>query len=403
MKKTLIALAALTATASFAQSTVTLSGLLDLGYRSVGAPEGYADTKGAMTSGGSATTAILIQGTEDLGGGLKASFRYEMNPDLTGGTGLTGTGQTIASNGAVFTGANTSANGYHFVGLESASLGGLKIGRLNTGTLSAWGVASVFGTALGSGYGSAGQFSRFGATASTFWNTAPTRFNNAFEYQSPNVNGFTARLLFVPKVNQSSVADTTDLSSTLASASGVQSVAKAAGGDVINAGVNRAGVTDISLAYSKGDLNVMVAQQKISVGTEGISALVGVGPAATANTTHTFNTLAANYTMGAFRVLGGMWTEKQDTATAVNIAGRIIGARYVMGATTLMASMASTDDKSAANVDRKITGLGAEYALSKRSTVWARYESRDANTNNGADTNAAGVTKTTAVGVRHTF
>jgi predicted porin len=109
--------------------------------------------------------------------------------------------------------------------------------------------------------------------------------------------------------------------------------------------------------------------------------------------------------MGAFRVLGGVWTEKQNTApNAVNIAGRIIGARYVMGATTLMASMASTDDKTVAtNVDRKITGLGAEYALSKRSTVWARYENRDANTNIAADTNGAGVTKTAAVGVRHTF
>jgi predicted porin len=288
--------------------------------------------------------------------------------------------------------------------LESASLGGLKIGRLNTGTLSAWGVASVFGTALGSGYGSAGQFSRFGGTATTFWNTAPTRFNNAFEYQSPAVNGFTARLLFVPKVNQSNVIDDSGLSAALANVNGIQSTAAAAtGGSMVNAGVNRVGVTDISLGYSKGDFNAMVAQQKISVGDQGVSALVGVGPAATAGTTHTFNTLAANYTMGAFRVLGGVWTEKQNTATAINIAGRIIGARYVMGATTLMASMASTDDKSAANVDRKITGLGAEYALSKRSTVWARYENRDANSNVAADTNAAGVTKTAAVGVRHTF
>ena len=389
--------------ASFAQSTVTISGLLDLGYRSVNAPEAYADTKGVFGTGGSATTAILIQGTEDLGGGMKATFRYEINPDLVGGTGFTGIGQSALANGQVYSGANTGGNGYNFVGVESANLGGVKIGRLNTGTLSAWGVASVFGTALGSGYGSASQYARYGATASTFWNTAPTRFNNAVEYQTPNMNGFTGRLLVVPQVNQSSADDTTGLSSSLLSASGVQTVATSANGSAVNAGVNRAGVTDLSLAYSKGPLNVMVAQQEIKYGTQGVSALVGVGPAATAGTTHTLTTVAANYTIGAVRILGGMWTEKQNTSTAVNLTGNIIGARYVMGATTLMASMAQTNDKSAANVDRKIMGIGAEYALSKRSALWARYENRDANKNNGDDTNAAGVTKTMAVGVRHTF
>jgi len=376
---------------------------LDLGYRTVNAPEGYADTKGVFGSGGSATTAILIQGSEDLGGGLKATFRYEINPDLVGGTGFTGTGQSATSTGMVYTGANTGANGYNFVGLESANLGGVKIGRLNTGTLSAWGTASVFGTAIGSGYGSAGQFSRFGATPSTMWNTAPTRFNNAVEYQTPKISGFTGRFLFVPKVNQSSTADTTDISSALQNVSGVSSLSAASTGGVTNAGVNRAGVTDLSLAYNQGPLNVIVAQQKITIGDQGVSALVGVGPAATAGTAHTMNTVAANYTMGAVRVLGGMWTEKQNTSTAVNITGNIVGASYAMGATTLMASMAQTNDKSAANVDRKIMGIGADYALSKRSALWARYESRDANKNVAADTNGAGVTKTMAVGVRHTF
>ena len=382
---------------------MTISGLLDLGYRSVNAPEAYADTKGVFTTGGSATTAILLQGTEDLGGGLKATFRYEINPDLTGGTGLTGTGQSIANN-VTYTGANTSANGYNFVGLESANLGGLKIGRLNTGTLSAWLTGSVFGTAIGSGYGSSGQYARYGATASTFWNTAPTRFNNAIEYSTPKISGFTGRLLFVPKVDQSSTADTTGISSSLTSISGVQSIAtNASAGGAINAGVNRAGVTDLSLAYNQGPLNVIVAQQKVKIGTNGISALVGVGPAATTNTTHTLNTVAANYTVGAARIMGAMWTEKQNTTPAVDVSGYVLGANYDLGTVELKASIGATNDKSAANVDRKILGLGADYKLSKRSALWARYENRDANKNLGDDVSAAGTTKTFAVGVRHTF
>jgi predicted porin len=93
----------------------------------------------------------------------------------------------------------------------------------------------------------------------------------------------------------------------------------------------------------------------------------------------------------------------------------MLGAKYAMGAVTLMASMGKRDDKStvsvgtsAAGADKKITGLGVDYALGKRTNLWARYENRD------GDTTRSGVstlnskaswdaTKTTAVGIRATF
>ena len=81
----------------------------------------------------------------------------------------------------------------------------------------------------------------------------------------------------------------------------------------------------------------------------------------------------------------------------------MIGASYVMGATTLFASMGSSNDKTTANVDKKVSGIGADYALSKRTNAYVRYESRDVNTNLGADTSTEGLTKSTAIGVRHTF
>jgi predicted porin len=73
MKKTLIALAAVAATgAAFAQSTVTLSGKLNVGIQSTNG------SKAAMTGGADGSDSRLIfRGTEDLGGGLKANFHLE--------------------------------------------------------------------------------------------------------------------------------------------------------------------------------------------------------------------------------------------------------------------------------------------------------------------------------------
>ncbi len=409
MKKSLVALAALAATSAFAQSSVSITGNADLGYRILNAPEAYADTKGALQNG-SSTTTINIEVKEDLGGGTTATLRYEINPDLIGGSGVTGTAQSYASastagvgSGAMYTTANTGGAHQSFLGLYNQNMGGVKIGRINTGTLDAWGTASVFGTALGSGYGSAGQYARYGATATTFWNTAPTRFNNSFQYETPNIAGVVGKFTYVPKVNASGTVDTSDLSSSLTNASGLQTTAASAGGSVVNAGVNRAGVQELALRYVNGPLTLAYANQEISYGDQGVSALVGVGPSATADTKHKLTTYAANYNLGATTVYGGMWTEKQNTSTAVDISGNIFGLKYVMGNTELAVSQASTNDKSSANADRKITGLGATYNLSKRTSVYYRNESRDANTNNGADTNGAGKTTTQAVGIRHQF
>jgi predicted porin len=405
MKKSLVALAALAATSAFAQSSVTIDGNADLGYRILNAPMSYADTKGAVQNGAS-TTAINLQVVEDIGGGTRATFRYEINPDLIGGTGFTGTSQglTAATNGVVYTGANTGGAHQSFVGLSNAKMGGVKIGRINTGTLDAWGVASVFGTAVGSGYGSAGQYARYGATASTFWNTAPTRFNNSFQFETPNIGGVVGKFTFVPKVNQSST-DVNPNSSSLATTgnSGVSTTAVAASGGVVNPGVNRAGVQELALRYVKGPLTLAYANQEITYGDQGVNALVGVGPTATANTKHKLTTYAGNYNFGAATVYAGMWTEKQNTSTAVDLSGNIYGLKYTMGMLDLAVSQAKTNDKGTNNRDRKITGLGATYNLSKRTSVYYRNENRDANTNNGTDDATHGSTKTQVVGIRHTF
>jgi predicted porin len=88
MKKSLFAIAAVTAFAGAAQaqSSVTVYGILDVGY--VGANQraaapGAATVKGTSSSfqsqGSESTNRIGFRGTEDLGGGTTANFVFETN------------------------------------------------------------------------------------------------------------------------------------------------------------------------------------------------------------------------------------------------------------------------------------------------------------------------------------
>ncbi len=74
MKKTLLALAAFAATsAAFAQSSVTLYGVVDVSVEKVKGDHQVA----RVTSGNLATSRLGVKGTEDIGGGLKANFVLE--------------------------------------------------------------------------------------------------------------------------------------------------------------------------------------------------------------------------------------------------------------------------------------------------------------------------------------
>jgi predicted porin len=100
MKKSLLALAALTAFAgaASAQSSVTIGGIVDLAARSVKNPAGELKT---LSPEGMQSNRLIIRATEDMGGGLRAGFWLEaaIAPDTGGGAsggapGATGGGLT---------------------------------------------------------------------------------------------------------------------------------------------------------------------------------------------------------------------------------------------------------------------------------------------------------------------
>jgi predicted porin len=114
MKKSLVALAAMAAVgAASAQSSVTLYGILDIGYSKTSA----AGVKLGQNNGGTnfhTPSRFGLRGTEDLGGGMKANFNLE-----SGGQDLS-TGST-----------NVNFSRAAWVGL-SGGFGDVKLGRISS-------------------------------------------------------------------------------------------------------------------------------------------------------------------------------------------------------------------------------------------------------------------------------
>jgi predicted porin len=86
MKKSLISLAVLSvlSAGAYAQSSVTLFGIVDTAARQV--KNGSAGSQKQVASGSNATSRWGLRGMEDLGGGLKAGFHLESQINVDTGT-----------------------------------------------------------------------------------------------------------------------------------------------------------------------------------------------------------------------------------------------------------------------------------------------------------------------------
>ena len=225
MKKSLIALAALAAVgAASAQSSVTLYGVVDVGYGSHSTTTrdgtGQIRTSGVM-DGANAGSRIGFRGVEDLGGGLKANFVIEQGISPTNGalfgvrtasaghqiSGFSGAGGLTGLNGSA--GAySTSTNRQSYLGLSSG-MGTVNIGYQYTvvyeqATLSGYNIGSE-------GIQGADKAHLHGQTA---FGTHGSR-SNMIQYISPNfAGGFTARVQYGAGTDRESVDATNAIANT---------------------------------------------------------------------------------------------------------------------------------------------------------------------------------------------
>jgi predicted porin len=153
-----VALSAVLATPASAE--VTLYGILDtyVGYTNAGGKGAQT----AMQSGGLSASRVGIRGSENLGGGIHATF------DLENG---------ILTNSGAATDPTLAFSRNAWVGLGS-QYGEVRLGRQNSTLLLMHGKFDAF---------SGGTYGSFLHNASTF----AFRYDNMITYWSPNVAGFT--------------------------------------------------------------------------------------------------------------------------------------------------------------------------------------------------------------------
>jgi predicted porin len=364
MKKSLIALAALAATTAFAQSSVTISGQLDAGISSTengsGATKSTATTMGSGIHGAS---RLRFVGVEDLGGGNKANFWLEMQPNF----------QTGATSADLF---NRGA----WLGLQG-NWGEVRLGRQGTNTIGA--VCTIDQHGCYSGFSGGGILfsgqSAPGTTGGGWMLANPTRGGT----QAASTTGSAAdSTRYVKAVRYSLPTLVTGLSVNATYAYGTTQTATAA------AAGNSSGV---DATYANGPLAVVFAYQK---------AEADAGSTQTGELT----TLGATYDLGVVKLGAGAQQEKA-AGTAVAFTK---GDSYALTATVPMGAFTPYvkygEHKYSGGIlgsvtNAKISNVGVRYALSKRSLVYVDYVN-----------NAAALTSTTtssksmaSVGIQHNF
>ena len=385
MKKTLIALAALAVvSAASAQSSVSIYGILDLGFSSLktdtGAnPATAASTATATVIGNSnqSTSRLGFKGTEDLGGGMAAGFTFE--------TGMT------PADGGTLSGFN---NRQAFASLSSTTLGTLSIGRQYTGMHAVVAAFSLNGA--NNVVGDLAYTGDVGKSASSATVATPTtasvgtatqaatqsytiRASNVMVYTLPASVGFTGVVGYFK--NQ---ADTT-------------------------LGTNDAGYT-MAAIKSFGDL---------TVGAGYTSAVSQVSNAA--NLASTTDLSVTEWTMDAKYVLGAaslgyqhVSRKVEDNMVLPTVAGsnslRVIdqvAAAYAItpAANAFVSFGKGTVRAQEGSAERATTAyqLGGNYNLSKRTNLYAIYGNQKLDSAPVAGVTTTAEDKQYAFGVRHSF
>ena len=415
MKKTLIALAAVAAVGG-ASAQVSIYGTVDAAVTQYSS-EGNSKTGLGNSQLGS--SKLGFSGVEDLGGGMNAIFKLEGGLANDSGVGKAANNSNQAANGGA--GSLTSVGGtqglvfgrYAYVG-ASGGFGEVRLGRDYTNTF-------LFTVTTYDVFGTNGPADSSALTLNlAARNSVATSGNasNMVGYASPSMGGLRVRLQSFFGENTSSASNAGD-------------------GDGYSAQVG----------YAAGPLSASVGQQQtkgtakaktdtttcVTVGTPAsctapkLGAVTAATLAQTGNYTQT--AVGVSYDFGMAKVmflstreeLVGAATSGSLTATSTNVAN-MIGLNVPVGAMNYKLSYASASQNSgvAGTKDNTgtLTGLGMDYALSKRTKLYGTYsmvtndggKAYSAAGVNGAEgTTVAGSTPANpsstglALGVFHTF
>ncbi len=370
MKKTLVAIAALAATSAFAQSSVTIYGAIDAGYSDTTKTiAGVKNGQQAVSFSNMSSTRFGFKGTEDIGQGMKANFVIETGISSNSGSGFSAGTETASTK------AGTT--------LDPTTIGARELNAS---------LDLSSGTTIGAGYG--------GTSIRSI----------VLGYDAMGGTNFIGNTLTTD----------TQFSSNRATGVGIrQALSKSlsVGGGITRNVDTKDGVADnktatgyvLSAAYNNGPLSVSGAYQLSNTTT-------ATGATPTVDKDVTTSILGASYQLPMaklFATYGTVKTDDTKTASAVGEGKREaynIGVQVPMGAWTLAAlysggtkTEAITAGSAGEKRDYTGYGVGARYALSKRTLAYVNYGKSDLNAGSSATFGKEVKNTQTAIGLLHNF
>ena len=351
MKKSLIALAVLaTAGVASAQSSVTLFGIVDatLAYG-----KGSIANKTQLTNSGYNSSRLGFRGTEDLGGGMSASFWLEAGVNNDNGSGA----PTNINNQTTGTSAATAGTqGLTFNRRSTVSLGGgwgeVRLGRDYTPHFWNLTVFDPFGT---NGVGTSQTLN------SSLGGPVTVRASNSIGYFLPgNLGGFYGQLQYYMGENLNNVANDKD-------GNGVS----------------------MRVGYASGPFNVAVATSK----TRYLA-----GDIKTTN-------VGGQWDFGVAKLMGHY---NRDVNGGLTGKGGLIGGLVPVGAGEIRLAYSTYKTNAIGNPKIDKFALGYVHNLSKRTALYATAAQlkNKGGTSQGLNGSSTGVnSKSTGYdfGVRHSF
>jgi len=393
MKKSLFAIAAVTAFAGAAQaqSSVTVYGILDVGFTGADAKAfpasnaaGSKKTTSAQFGQSAETTSRLgFKGTEDLGGGMKGFFtaEFQLYPQEDRLSG--------ASTGGLI-------NRQTFVGLSKAGLGQAAIGTQYTPIHT-----SVAATDPGQQNNVVGSIIYPAKANSVDTSTAAytIRQNNAITFNTEKFAGFSAKGIYSQK-NQDETQTGANNTAAAYTAGGTKNV-------------NGWG---LGVDYTWQKLLVTAAYQSFRNETN----VSGTSPITTTNTNdnglnakdnQTY--VGATYDFGILKAYAS-WINRKEISTLnsnnyVKRSGQQIGVRSFITPTIEAWANIGNGSYKAAGVGEPTANmnawqLGSNYLLSKRTNLYAIYgKTQTSNITTVLGVTGSAAASQYAVGVRHTF
>jgi predicted porin len=364
MKKSLIALAVLAAagTAS-AQSSVTLFGIVDatLTYGKTGGTGGTH--RWGLGSGGYNTSRLGFRGTEDLGGGMSASFWLEAQMSVDTGVGSA----TNTNNQASGTAVAGGAQGLTFNRRSTVSLSGnwgeVRLGRDYTPQFWNINIFDPFGV---NGVGTTLLFPATSGGAGIVNGNASTsiRASNSIGYFLPgNLGGFYGQAMYHMGENPRSGA----------------------------ASQNDGNGYGIRLGFATGPFNVAAAFSRTRYSTGDVRQ----------------DNLGGQWDLGMARLMGQY---QRDRVGTVSARGWLLGALVPVGPGEIRVAYSryTTDQPIGTDPRANKLALGYVHNLSKRTAVYATWAhvSNNSTSNvvlNGSTGGAGGTSNGFDLGLRHAF